>query len=60
MPTRSLRTWHRSPLYRSSAPRSTPKLGMDVRRDLLLIFKEAVNNAARHSRLFGRDDRSEA
>ena len=26
------------------------KLGVDVRRDLLLIFKEAVNNAARHSR----------
>jgi signal transduction histidine kinase len=25
------------------------KLGMDVRRDLLLIFKEAVNNCARHS-----------
>ena len=23
---------------------------MDVRRDLLLIFKEAVNNAARHAR----------
>ena len=23
---------------------------MDIRRDLLLIFKEAVNNAARHSR----------
>ena len=26
------------------------RLGVDVRRDLLLIFKEAVNNAARHSR----------
>jgi signal transduction histidine kinase len=26
------------------------RLGMDLRRDLLLIFKEAVNNAARHSR----------
>jgi ligand-binding sensor domain-containing protein/signal transduction histidine kinase len=25
------------------------RLGADVRRDLLLIFKEAVNNAARHS-----------
>jgi signal transduction histidine kinase len=25
------------------------KVGVDVRRDLLLIFKEAVNNAARHS-----------
>jgi signal transduction histidine kinase/ligand-binding sensor domain-containing protein len=27
----------------------TRRLGVDVRRDLLLIFKEAVNNAARHS-----------
>ena len=26
------------------------KLGANVRRDVLLIFKEAVNNAARHSR----------
>ena len=26
------------------------KLSMDVRRDLLLIFKEAVSNSARHSR----------
>jgi ligand-binding sensor domain-containing protein/two-component sensor histidine kinase len=25
------------------------RLGVDVRRDLLLIFKEAVNNSARHS-----------
>ena len=25
------------------------RLGMDVRRDVLLVFKEAVNNAARHS-----------
>ena len=36
---------------RFDAPGSadTLKLGMDVRRDLLLIFKEAVSNAARHS-----------
>jgi signal transduction histidine kinase/ligand-binding sensor domain-containing protein len=26
------------------------RLGMDVRRDLLLIFKEVINNAARHAR----------
>jgi ligand-binding sensor domain-containing protein/signal transduction histidine kinase len=28
----------------------TRRLGVDVRRDVLLVFKEAVNNAARHSR----------
>ena len=33
------------------------KLGVDVRRDLLLIFKEAVNNAARHSRMLARGHR---
>jgi signal transduction histidine kinase len=26
-----------------------PRLGVDVRRDLLLVFKEAVSNAAKHS-----------
>ncbi|MEO7367406.1 MAG: triple tyrosine motif-containing protein [Gemmatimonadaceae bacterium] len=36
---------------RFNAPdaRESLKVGMDVRRDLLLIFKEAVSNAARHS-----------
>src|SRR4029079_2170689 len=28
--------------------RESLRLGVDVRRDVLLIFKEAVNNAARH------------
>jgi ligand-binding sensor domain-containing protein/signal transduction histidine kinase len=31
------------------APEPNLKLGVDVRRDLFLIFKEAVNNAVRHS-----------
>ena len=37
---------------RFSAPdgREQLKLGVAVRRDVLLVFKEAVNNAARHSR----------
>jgi len=30
--------------------RDAMRLRMDVRRDLLLIFKEAVNNTVRHSR----------
>ena len=40
------------------------RLGVDVRRDLFLIFKEAINNAARHSQChqvridFGVDSRS--
>jgi ligand-binding sensor domain-containing protein/signal transduction histidine kinase len=32
-----------------AAPEPNLKLGVDVRRDLFLIFKEAVNNAVRHS-----------
>jgi signal transduction histidine kinase len=37
---------------RFSAPGAADnfRIGVDIRRDLLLIFKEAVNNAARHSR----------
>jgi len=31
------------------APAQDLKLGVDVRRNLYLVFKEAVNNAARHS-----------
>jgi ligand-binding sensor domain-containing protein/signal transduction histidine kinase len=36
---------------RFDAPDTRPdlRLGVDVRRDVLLIFKECVNNAARHS-----------
>jgi signal transduction histidine kinase len=36
--------------FNTTVPDASVKLGADVRRDLLLIFKEAVNNAARHSR----------
>ena len=32
-----------------NAPEQDLKLGVNLRRDLLLIFKEAVSNAARHS-----------
>ncbi|MGH9966441.1 MAG: ligand-binding sensor domain-containing protein [Pyrinomonadaceae bacterium] len=32
-----------------AAPEPNLKLGVDVRRDLFLVFKEAVNNAVRHS-----------
>jgi ligand-binding sensor domain-containing protein/two-component sensor histidine kinase len=35
--------------FDAPAASGTLKLTMDVRRDLLLIFKEAVSNAARHS-----------
>ena len=31
-------------------PEEDLSLGPEARRDLLLIFKESVNNAARHSR----------
>jgi signal transduction histidine kinase len=36
--------------FDAPAGAETQRLGIDVRRDVLLIFKEAVNNAARHSR----------
>ena len=38
--------------FRFTAPgaHDTLRLGVDTRRDLLLIFKEAVNNTVRHSR----------
>jgi ligand-binding sensor domain-containing protein/two-component sensor histidine kinase len=35
--------------FDAPAGAETQRLGIDVRRDVLLIFKEAVNNAARHS-----------
>jgi len=35
--------------FNSPGPEPDLKLGVNVRRDLLLIFKEAVSNAARHS-----------
>jgi ligand-binding sensor domain-containing protein/signal transduction histidine kinase len=36
--------------FTTSGVQDNLKLGVHVRRDLLLIFKEAVNNSARHSR----------
>jgi signal transduction histidine kinase len=36
--------------FHAPGARDGLKLGLHVRRDLLLIFKEAVNNSARHSR----------
>lgn len=35
--------------FRAPDAKESLRLGVDVRRNLLLIFKEAVNNAARHS-----------
>lgn len=35
--------------FKAPHPDSDLRLGADVRRDVLLIFKEAVNNVARHS-----------
>jgi signal transduction histidine kinase len=35
--------------FKSPAEDRTLRLGMDVRRDLFLIFKESINNLARHS-----------
>jgi signal transduction histidine kinase len=35
--------------FNALSPESDLRLGVDIRRDLLLIFKEAVNNAAKHS-----------
>jgi signal transduction histidine kinase len=35
--------------FEAPADNVNVKLSMDVQRELLLIFKEAINNAARHS-----------
>jgi signal transduction histidine kinase len=35
--------------FTAEGARDSSRLGVDVRRDLLLTFKEAVNNAARHA-----------
>ena len=35
--------------FNADGAHDSSRLGIDVRRDLLLTFKEAVNNAARHS-----------
>jgi signal transduction histidine kinase len=36
-------------IFNAPSPGDAVKLGVDVRRDLLLVFKEAVSNCARHS-----------
>jgi signal transduction histidine kinase len=36
--------------FNAPVPEQDLKLGMNVRRDLLLVFKEAVNNVARHAK----------
>ncbi len=36
-------------IFRSPGAESPSRLGIDIRRDVYLIFKEAVNNALRHS-----------
>ena len=36
--------------FNAPSAKESLRLGVNVRRDLLLIFKEGVNNAARHSR----------
>jgi hypothetical protein len=36
--------------FRATAPQPDLRIGADIRRQVFLIFKEAVNNIARHSR----------